>query len=150
MVLLDDTFLFFSHKNNSWRTALDGKKIVFLDTDEQHSKALCTMLEAKQYHAVPMRSLDSIRGYIQKSSCLAVILDVDNESVDNRSIRQLTVNFPEVYFFAMSQHRYNPEFKESMSYHVYACLNKPVDMDEMFYWLRCIEKNDVKSQDDQG
>ena len=126
------------------------KRIVVLDTDEQHSKVLCTMLEAKQYHAVPMRSLDSIQRYIQKSNCLAVILDVDNESVDNRSIRQLTVDNPEVYFFAMSQHSYNPDFKESMSYHICACLNKPVDQDEMLYWLRCIEKNDEKSQDDQG
>ena len=58
-------FQYFFHKNNPWRTALDEKKVVVLDTDEQHSKALCTMLEAKQYHAVPMQSLDSIQGYIK-------------------------------------------------------------------------------------
>ena len=119
------------------------KRIVVLDTDEQHSKALCTMLEAKQYHAVPMRSLDSIQEYIQKSSCLAVILDVDNESVDNRSIRQMTIDNPEIYLFVMSQHSYNPDFKESMSYHIHACLNKPVDPDELLFWLKsiCEEKD---------
>ena len=120
---------------------MDEKKVVVLDTDENHSKALCTMLEAKQYHAVPLQSLDSIQGYIQKRTCLAVILDVGNESVDNRSIRQLTLDNPGVYFFVMSQHSYNPELEESICYHIYACLNKPVDQDEMFYWLKCIEEN---------
>jgi DNA-binding NtrC family response regulator len=136
-------FQYFFHKNNPWRTALNEKKVVVLDMNEQHSKALCTMLEAKQYHAVPMRSLDNIQGYIQKHNCLAVILDVDNESVHNRSIRQLTVDNPGVYFFVMSQHSYNPELEESICYHIYACLNKPVDQDEMFYWLRSIEENHV-------
>ena len=120
---------------------MDEKKVVVLDMDENHSKALCTMLEAKQYHAVPLQSLDSIQGYIQKRTCLAVILDVGNESVDNRSIRQLTLDNPGVYFFVMSQHSYNPELEESICYHIYACLNKPVDQDEMFYWLRSIEEN---------
>jgi len=125
---------------------LNEKKVVVLDMNEQHSKALCTMLEAKQYHAVPMRSLDNIQGYIQKHNCLAVILDVDNESVHNRSIRQLTVDNPGVYFFVMSQRSYNPELEESICYHIYACLNKPVDQDEMFYWLRSIEENDATSK----
>ncbi|UCD90525.1 MAG: response regulator [Desulfobacterales bacterium] len=124
---------------------MDEKKVIILDTDEQHCKALCTLLEAKRYQVVLMRSLDSIQEYIQKRTCLAVILDVDSASVDNRGLRQITVDNPEVYFFAMSRHSYNPEFKESICYHIYACLNKPIDQDEMFYWLKCIEENHAVS-----
>jgi len=117
------------------------KKIVVLDTDDKHCLALCDMLEAKQYCAIPMASMDSIQRYIQKSACLAVILDVEDESVDNHTIRELTINNPGVYFFAMSQHSYNPELREAICYHIYACLNKPLDPDELYYWLRSIEEN---------
>lgn len=122
------------------------KKIVVLDTDEQHCGALCAMLDEMQYQAIPMYSLANIEKYIQERTCLAVIFDIETESVDNRIIKKLKINNPEVYFFGMSSHSYNPEFREAICYHICACLNKPIDPDELFFWLRSINENDADSK----
>jgi len=31
--------------------------------------------------------------------------------------------------------------KDAIRNHIYACLTKPVDMDEITYWLRCIRED---------
>jgi hypothetical protein len=41
----------------------------------------------------------------------------------------------------MSSDRFHPELKDAICYHIYACLTKPLDYDELLYWLRCIEDN---------
>lgn len=153
-MVLDNTFLTSATISRTkiapGEPARMEKKIVVLDTDEQHCRALCAMLEEMRYRATPMPSLDSMEKHLQGSTCLAVILDIETESVDNRTIRKLTINNPEVYFFGMSSHSYNPEYREAICYHTYACLNKPIDQDEMSYWLKCIEENHEESRDDQG
>lgn len=119
------------------------KKIVVLDTDEQHCRALCAMLEEMQYSATPMPSVDSMKKHLQGSTCLAVIVDLEHSSVDNRTIRNLAFNYPGVYFFGMSTQHYNPTLREAICYHIYVCLNKPVNPDELFFWLRSINEYDT-------
>jgi len=116
--------------------------IVILDSDNDHYLGLCAMLEEKRYRAIQMPSLESMQKYLQKNTCLAVILDIEHESVDNRIIRNLTMNYPAVYFFGMSKRHYNPELREAICYHIFVCLNKPVNPDELYYWLRSIDEDE--------
>ncbi len=114
------------------------KKIVVLDTDDKHCLELCAMLGEKDYHAIPVSSLDGMEKYFQKSACMAVIVDIEHASIDNSTVRNLSINYPGVYFFGMSKRHYNPTLREAICYHIYVCLNKPVDLDELFYWLKSI------------
>jgi DNA-binding NtrC family response regulator len=114
------------------------KEIVVLDADEKQCKKLCELLEERHYQAIPMHSLLDLESYIQGGACLAVILDIDTLSVDNRMIRELTITYPGVYFLCLSEERFHPELKEAIGSHFYACLNKPVDPDELLYLLRGI------------
>ncbi len=114
------------------------KKIVVLDTDDKHCLELCAMLGEKHYHTIPVSSLDSLEKHLQKSTCLVVIVDIEHASIDNSTIRNLAINYPGVYFFGMSNLIYNPTLREAICYHSYVCLNKPVDPDELFYWLKSI------------
>ena len=118
------------------------KEIVVLDADEKECQKLCAMIEEQHYRVTPLHSLLNLEGHIQGSACLVVILDLKTVP-DNRVIRELTIKHPGVYFLGISRQRFHPELREAICYHLYACLNKPVDPDEIFYWLRSIFQDEA-------
>jgi DNA-binding NtrC family response regulator len=122
------------------------KKVVVLDTDETQGRELCASLEKGPYQAYLLQSLPHLGKCIEEKACIAVFIDIDTVLIDNRTVRDLTIKYPEVHFFCISKHPYNPELKDAICYHIYACLNRPVDPDELFYWLRSIEQNDEYEQ----
>jgi hypothetical protein len=74
-------------------------------------------------------------------------MDIDTVQIDNWAIRKLTVKYPKVYFLCLSSDRFHPHLKEALCNHIYACINKPVDPEELFFWLRSIYKNDSDPTD---
>ncbi len=119
------------------------KEIVVLDADKAQSGKLCALLKSRHYHATRVDSIRSLQRHLQEATCQVVMLDLDTVPIDNRIIRDLTIKYPGVCFLGLCQHRYNPELKEAICYHIYACINKPVDPDEIFYWLRSIYENET-------
>ena len=119
------------------------KKIVVLDNDQGQCLALRDLLEDRGYHAVPAWSLSDLNLFLQKKNCLVVLIDLDSAPLDNRTIRDLTLKNPGVYFLCLSSKRFHPELKDAICYHIYACINKPIDLDELFYWLRSIYEDDA-------
>jgi DNA-binding NtrC family response regulator len=118
------------------------KRVVVLDTDKKQGRELCAILEKGPYQAYPLQSLPDLGKCIEEIGCMAVFIDIDTVAIDNRVIRDLTLKYAGVHFFCVSKHPYNPELKDAICYHIYACLNRPVDPDELFYWLRSINQND--------
>ena len=125
------------------------KEIVVLDADKEQCRELCALLKSRHYHATQVDSILTLQRRLQKAACQVVMLDLDTVPVDNRIIRDLTIKYPGVCFLGLCQHRYNPELKEAICYHIYACINKPVDPDEIFYWLRSIYENEVDPKTQQ-
>ena len=119
------------------------KSILVIDANKQQSRELCEMLEKRQFRATPYYSTDNLEKCIEDSACQAVFWDIDTVPADNRTVRDLTLKFPGVYFFCLSEHPFHPELKDAICYHIYACLNRPVDPDELFYWLRSINENEL-------
>jgi DNA-binding NtrC family response regulator len=123
------------------------KRILVIDANEEQGRLFCKLLDAGQYPALPLNSVENLEESIQKTGCLAVFWDIDTVPVDNRTVRELTTKFPGVYFFCLSSQPFHPELQDAICYHIYACINRPVDPDELFYWLRSIDENaeDTKS-----
>ena len=119
------------------------KGIVVVDSDQNQCRRLCTMLEKNQYSTISIHSLQHLEPKLKQSICLAVILDIDTIPVDNRTVRELALKFPNVYFFCLSEQPFHPELKDAICHHMYACLNKPVDPDELLYWIKCIYDEEV-------
>ena len=117
-----------------------------MDADEKEGRKLCAALEHKHYSTISTSSLADLEICLEKEACIAAILDIDTVPVDNRTVRELTVKNPGTYFFCLSEHRFHPELKDAICYHIYACLNKPVDPDELFYWLRSIHEEEANSK----
>ncbi len=125
-----------------------AKIVALLDADLKQCRQLSAVLEKGQYSTLPLHSIKDLEISLKKSdNFLAVIIDIDTVSVDNRSIRDLTILFPGVHFFCLSERPFHPELRDAICYHIFACINKPVDTDELFYWLRSINENDGGSKD---
>ena len=112
--------------------------IVVLDADQKQCRRLCTLLEKNQYSTVPTHSIQYLKASLKQSNCLAVVLDIDTVPVNNRTIRDLALKNPGVRFLCTSKDRFHPELKDAICYHIYACLNKPVDPDELLFWIKSI------------
>ena len=126
------------------------KRVVVLDADEEQCLELCAILDEWQYRATPMHSLPNLETFMQSAACRVVIMDIDNVPVDNRTIRNLRTRNPEVFLLCLSKYRFHPELHEALSSHIFACINRPIDQDELFYWLRSIYQNGEWSGNQPG
>ena len=131
-----------THKESTVDGSPTDKKIVVFNNDQSQCAALCRLLADRGYQSVPAYSLSDLNNSLQKKDCLVVIVDLDTFSLDNRTIRELTQKNPGVYFLCLSSKRFHPELKDAICYHIYACINKPFDPEEIFYWLKSIYENE--------
>jgi DNA-binding NtrC family response regulator len=118
------------------------KKIIVLDAEPAECQWICTQLAEQNYLVAAVQSLADLKERLKFEAYMAVIMNIDSVPIDNRSIRNLVLEFPGTCILCTSKDRFHPDLKDAICYHIYACLNKPVDPDELFYWLRSIREND--------
>jgi len=114
------------------------KKIVILDANQNSCGKLSDIINSKNYPLVQTQALSSLEDFFESDQYVAVVLDIDSVPVDNRTIRELALKYPGVRFLCTSKDRFHPELKDAICYHIYACLTKPVDPDELLFWLKSI------------
>ena len=119
------------------------KCILIVNADDKQCRAFGELIEKEGYSVSALHSLQNLKTTLEENNFQAVIIDIDTVPIDNRTVRKLTIKFPEVYFFCLSVQPFHPELKDAICYHIYACLNKPVDEDELFYFLRSIYENET-------
>ena len=122
------------------------KEVAVLDTDQTQCESLCALLSTHQYKSASLSSLSDLERYLEKHKCRAVILDLDTMAIDNRILRDFKRKNPMVNIIAFSGRQYHPELEEALRDYISVCLAKPVDPDELFYWLRCVFENDEKTK----
>ena len=71
----------------------------------------------------------------------AIIMDIDSLAADNRTIGRLAAASPKGAVLWVSRDRLHPQLQESIRNHVFACLTKPIDPEELGYWLKCIRED---------
>jgi DNA-binding NtrC family response regulator len=117
------------------------KAILLMDADPLGSAGLLAILGGQGYAAQRVGSLADLRHKLAEEEFMAVLMEIDSVAVDNRAIRELAAGFPATPFLCISRERVHPELKDAIRNHIYACLNKPIDPDELFYWLKCIRED---------
>jgi len=117
------------------------KQLVVLDADKNQCESLCSLLENERYAVTPLHSIKRLEKYLQDFSCLTVIMDIDTVPVDNRTVRELATNNPDVHFLCKSNDWFHPDLKDAISNHILACVRKPVDSEILFYLLNCISND---------
>ena len=115
------------------------RKVILISKKSKEQNQIDAVLSKNDYESHLIESIESLEIYLTDLSCICVIFDLDAVNIDNRTIRELTIQYSHVYFLCMSKDRFHPELKDAICYHIYACLTKPLDYDELLYWLRCID-----------
>jgi DNA-binding NtrC family response regulator len=120
-----------------------GKKyvetlIVIVGKTDDKYRSLIHLIQEEGYKGITIESIQALKSYLSKEKCMAVLIDIDTVPIKNRKVRELTVQFSQIPFMCMSEDKYHPELKETICYHIYACINKSIDPDELFYLLRSI------------
>lgn len=95
-----------------------------------------------------MDTLEAVEETLKTDDWIAVLLDLDSIEVSNRTVRQMTLKFPEVCFLCTSWKPFHPELQDAICYHIYACIQKPIDPDELLYWLKSIRYNQITEPKD--
>lgn len=122
---------------------MTNNKVVFVvNADSEDSSGISHLLEEAGCLAQTVGSPAELKDLLKDKACMAVIMDIDSVAVDNRTIRDLASAVPAIPFLYLSKERLHPELKDSIRDHIYACLTKPIDSDELTYWLRCIREDD--------
>ena len=121
--------------------------VVVVDADERQRSGLCGLLEGEHYRVIPLHSLATLNTAVSKNGCQVVLVDLDNLPVENRLFRELKKTNPALRIIGISSRPFHPELQEAMSTHIYVNLSKPVDSDELIYWLKSICENDSDSRD---
>ncbi len=119
--------------------AEDWTVLLCIDPNEQ--AVMSRILTGAGYRPVIVSTLDERLQDMDWTAVKAVILDIDLPLSVNPTIRELSLRTPAKPLLCVSRERFHPELKESFLKHIYACLTKPVDPEELLYWLKSIEED---------
>jgi len=113
-----------------------------MSADLEESNGISFLLKDADFSTHSVASPAELKKKMIEASFMAVIMDIDSVAIDNRTIREIALNFPAIPFLCLSKERFHPDLKDSIRDHIYACLTKPIDPDELGYWLKCIREDD--------
>jgi DNA-binding NtrC family response regulator len=121
---------------------ISQKTILLMNADPEESAGIAHLLKEADFKTQSVKTSSELKKKRENASFIAVIMDLDSLALDNRNIKDLALQFPDVPFLCISKERFHPELKDSIRDHIYACLTKPIDPDELYYWLKCLRKDD--------
>ncbi len=120
--------------------------ILIVSNNPEESEQIKTVLADGGYAGETVPSLEILESRLQQSSDPSILIDIDSVPIDNHGIRTLTLKYPSSYFFGMSRDKFHPELKDAICYHIYACIKKPIDPEELIYWMRCVDHDKDESR----
>lgn len=65
-----------------------------------------------------------------------IFLDLDTSVISETQILHAASLFPHATLIALSRRAFHPELTQAFAQHIRVCLRKPVDMNELRFWLR--------------
>ena len=115
-------------------------RVAVVDAEVQNCQELCALLEQASIPVAPLYSLEDLREQLSKEQVKALIVDLDSLSVDNSFFRNLKKQNPDLYILCLSSRTYHPGLQEAMGSHIYASLAKPLNSEELFFWIKTISE----------
>ena len=106
--------------------------------ERKQAHEVCSLLQELEYTTTLTYSLNDLEQELKKDSGVAVILDLDTVPVNNQFLRGLRKKHPQLDILGISQLSYHPGLEEVIGSHLLACLVKPLDVEELCFWLKSI------------
>ena len=117
---------------------MEGLKVAVVDANKQNCRAICALLEQANIPVASMKTLKVLADHLKRESIAVLIIDLDTLPVDNTFFRSLKKQYPTLHIFCLSSHPYHPDLEEAMGSHICASLAKPLNSEELFFWLKSI------------
>jgi DNA-binding NtrC family response regulator len=117
---------------------MGGLKVAVADADKQNCRAICALLEQANIPVASMNTLKVLADYLKREPVVVLLIDLDTLPVDNTFFRSLKKQYPNLHILCLSSGKYHPDLKEAMGAYIYASLAKPLNSEELFYWLKAI------------
>lgn len=99
---------------------------------------------------ITFATLDSPDVFTALCTQTILLLDLDTVSVDNKLLRSLRRKHSGMSILAASSRKYHPELKEAIRDDICACLGKPLDIDELIYWLDSLLNRKRRTEEDDS
>ena len=116
-------------------------EIIIADADIKEGRSLSHVLENRQYQTASINSLKGLEQILKKRYCRAIIINLDTLPVDKQFFRDLKRLHPMLHIIGLSKHSFHPDLEEAISQHIFACVNKPVDPEEILFLLKSINEH---------
>lgn len=123
-----------------------NERVIIMTGDVADTTDVTAFLRETGRDVVYADAWEKIGAGLGGSDFSLVLLDLDTLPVSNVLIRGFKKKFPQIPMLAMSYQNFHPELKESLSTSVNACLSKPVDPDELEFWLGNLHEGQGKSR----
>lgn len=120
---------------------LSKKTVLIVNAHPEEGAEIYRLLQEAECIAQTIGSVSELKNRLKERGFIAVIMDIDSVAVDNRLIKDIASEFPDIPLLCISKEPFHPELKNSIRDHIYACLTKPIDPDEIRYWMKCIRKD---------
>lgn len=112
--------------------------VVVVDADKQNCSEICALLEQANISVASIYTLKVLANHLKREPVAVLIIDLDTLPVDNTFFRSLKKQYPNLNIFCLSSRTHHPGLEEAMGSHICASLAKPLNSEELFYWLKAI------------
>ena len=109
--------------------------------DRGPGQEVCSLLQELDYPATLIPSLKDLEQELKRDSKIAVILDLDTVPVNTQFLRGLRKMHPQLDILGISELSYHPGLEEVIGSHLLACLVRPLDVEELCFWLKSISEH---------
>jgi DNA-binding NtrC family response regulator len=116
-------------------------EVIVVAGNRQDGQKFCEQLTNLNYIATQIHHPEDLEGVIQKCPNIAVFFDLDTVRPEKQFFRSLKKRHPRLHILGVSSQAYHPGLEEVIGSHLYACLMKPLDMEELSFWLKTISEN---------
>lgn len=113
-------------------------KVAVIDADVQSCRKLCALLEQADMPSAPYYSLEGLSEHLNKEQPGVLLIDLDTVPADNKFFRGLKKQYADMHILCLSSRTHHPGLEEAMGSYIYASLAKPLNSEELFFWLKSI------------
>ena len=113
-------------------------RVAVVDADVQYCGELCALLEQANIPVTPLYSLEDLSEHLKREQVGVLVVDLDTLPVNNNFFRNLKKQYANLHILCLSSRTYHPGLEEAMGSHICASLAKPLNAEELFYWLKTI------------
>jgi DNA-binding NtrC family response regulator len=112
--------------------------LVFIVDNGKRLSELTIAIARSGIEVLQCSSISDLQKLCQERNRGVVMLDLDDPCVTNRMLGEIARKCPILRIIGVSDRLFHPEFKEAMRSYLYACMSKPVDMEELMYLVKSV------------